>query len=90
MIRRPQFGPDLQDRACWGPRWLTDILPVLIWMPPPVLAVLNGAGRVAVFGRIESLRVGATGQGGSAGHHGVRIARESLLQPARDGVAQTG
>lgn len=38
---------DWRQGACWGPRWLTDLLPVLIWMLPPVLAALNGAGRVA-------------------------------------------
>jgi hypothetical protein len=31
----------------WGPRWLTDLLPLLVWMLPPALAALRGAGRLA-------------------------------------------
>jgi hypothetical protein len=30
---------------CWGPRWLTDLLPLLLWMLPPVVAALGAAGR---------------------------------------------
>jgi len=30
----------------WGPRWLTDLLPVLLWMLPPAVAALRGAGRL--------------------------------------------
>jgi hypothetical protein len=29
----------------WGPRWLTDLLPLLVWLLPPVLAALRGFGR---------------------------------------------
>jgi hypothetical protein len=31
---------------CWGPRWLTDVLPLLFWMLPPVVAALATAGRL--------------------------------------------
>jgi hypothetical protein len=31
---------------CWGPRWLTDLLPLLLWMLPPVVAALGAAGRL--------------------------------------------
>ncbi len=31
---------------CWGPRWLTDLLPLLLWMLPPVVAALGAAGRI--------------------------------------------
>lgn len=29
----------------WGPRWLTDLVPLLVWMLPPALAGLRRAGR---------------------------------------------
>jgi hypothetical protein len=31
----------------WGPRWLTDLLPLLLWMLAPAVAALRGAGRLA-------------------------------------------
>ena len=33
--------------AAWGPRWLTDMLPLLFWMLAPVVVALRGAGRLA-------------------------------------------
>lgn len=39
---------DWRQGASWGPRWLTDMVPMLIWMLPPVLAALSSRGR-AVF-----------------------------------------
>jgi hypothetical protein len=38
---------DWRQGASWGPRWLTDMLPVLIWMLPPVVDALRSAGRIA-------------------------------------------
>ncbi|RAI43867.1 hypothetical protein CH341_12115 [Rhodoplanes roseus] len=38
---------DWRQGASWGPRWLTDCLPMLIWMLPPVIDRLSGAGRLA-------------------------------------------
>ncbi len=38
---------DWRQGVSWGPRWLTDMLPMLFWMLPPVLAALSAAGRVA-------------------------------------------
>jgi hypothetical protein len=38
---------DWRQGASFGPRWLTDMLPLLFWMLPPVLAALPAAGRVA-------------------------------------------
>ena len=38
---------DWRTGASWGPRWLTDLLPLLVWMLPPAVAALGGAGRVA-------------------------------------------
>jgi hypothetical protein len=40
---------DWRQGVSFGPRWLTDMLPLLFWMLPPVLAGLSAAGRV-VFG----------------------------------------
>jgi hypothetical protein len=40
------FG-DWRQGISWGPRWLTDILPILFWMLPPVLRELPAAGRLA-------------------------------------------
>jgi hypothetical protein len=39
------FG-DWRQGVSWGPRWLTDMLPILFWMLPPVLRGLSPAGRV--------------------------------------------
>jgi hypothetical protein len=30
----------------WGPRWLTDLLPILFWMLPPVVLSLRRMGRI--------------------------------------------
>ncbi len=38
---------DWRQGASWGPRWLTDALPMLVWMLPPVVSALRGARRVA-------------------------------------------
>ncbi|WP_296744418.1 hypothetical protein [Mesorhizobium sp.] len=40
---------DWRQGASYGPRWLTDMLPMLMWMLPPVLAALPRIGR-ALFG----------------------------------------
>ncbi|SED04456.1 hypothetical protein SAMN05444161_2385 [Rhizobiales bacterium GAS191] len=40
---------DWRQGISWGPRWLTDMLPMLMWMLPPVLGALSLVGRV-VFG----------------------------------------
>jgi hypothetical protein len=46
----------------WGPRWLTDLLPLLVWMLPPGLAALRGAGRlVFVLATCASIAVQAVG-----------------------------
>jgi len=39
---------DWRQGVSFGPRWLTDMLPMLVWMLPPVLAGLSIMGR-AVF-----------------------------------------
>ena len=38
---------DWSGGASWGPRWLTDLLPVLFWMLPPAVVPLKTAGRLA-------------------------------------------
>ncbi|MGO4395757.1 hypothetical protein AB4Z46_30810 [Variovorax sp. M-6] len=40
---------DWRQGIAWGPRWLTDMLPLLMWMLPPIVATLTRAGRV-LFG----------------------------------------
>ena len=37
---------DWRQGQSWGPRWLTDLLPLLLWMLPPVVAGLRRPGRV--------------------------------------------
>jgi hypothetical protein len=38
---------DWRQGLSWGPRWLTDMLPMLIWMLPPVVQALSRSGRVS-------------------------------------------
>jgi len=38
---------DWRGGLSWGPRYMTDLLPFLIWMLVPVVAALRGVGRVA-------------------------------------------
>jgi hypothetical protein len=46
----------------WGPRWLTDLLPLLVWTLPPGLAALRGVGRLAfVLATCASMAVQAVG-----------------------------
>src|SRR5258708_152540 len=46
----------------WGPRWLTDLLPFLVWLLPPGLAALRGARRRAfVFATGPSVAIQALG-----------------------------
>src|ERR1700722_4309384 len=36
---------DWRAGVSWGPRWLTDFLPILVWMLAPALFVLRPLGR---------------------------------------------
>jgi len=36
---------DWRQGASFGPRWLTDVLPILIWMLAPAVSALRGVGR---------------------------------------------
>ncbi|WP_418119027.1 hypothetical protein [Variovorax sp. 350MFTsu5.1] len=36
---------DWRQGIAWGPRWLSDMVPLLIWMLPPILAAISRAGR---------------------------------------------
>ena len=38
---------DWRQGVSFGPRWLTDMLPMLFWLLPPAVAALSMAGRVA-------------------------------------------
>lgn len=38
---------DWRGGCSWGPRYLTDVLPLLVWMLPPVVASFGGIARAA-------------------------------------------
>jgi hypothetical protein len=64
---------DWRQGISWGPRWLTDLLPVLFWMLPPVASSLRGTGRAlfatGCFAAIAIEAIGAfwyTGQSDAA------------------------
>jgi hypothetical protein len=38
---------DWSGGASWGPRWLTDLVPLLFWMLPPAVVSLRAVGRFA-------------------------------------------
>lgn len=40
---------DWRQGASWGPRWLTDMLPLLMWMLPPIVTALSRPA-LTVFG----------------------------------------
>jgi len=53
---------DWRQGASFGPRWLTDVLPILIWMLAPVVSALRGVGRsVFVFLCVASMAIQAVG-----------------------------
>jgi hypothetical protein len=72
------FG-DWRQGVSWGPRWLTEMLPILFWMQPPILGRLSVAGRVA-FGCL--LRCDRDPGGGCLGTQAYPT-RLSLLQMVR-------
>ena len=37
---------DWRQGMSWGPRWLTDMLPMLVWLLPPIVAPLSREGRI--------------------------------------------
>ena len=38
---------DWRQGVSWGPRWLTDCLPMLMWLLPPIVTALSRPGRIA-------------------------------------------
>jgi hypothetical protein len=53
---------DWRQGVSWGPRWLTDMLPILFWMLPPVLGALSATGRVAFgFACFVAIAIGVVG-----------------------------
>jgi len=53
---------DWRSGLSWGPRYMTDLLPLLIWMLVPVVAALRGVGRVTfVFAAGVAVAVEAIG-----------------------------
>jgi hypothetical protein len=59
---------DWRQGIAWGPRWLTDMLPLLVWMLPPIVTALPRAGRV-LFGAscVLSIAIQAVGAFGYTG-----------------------
>jgi hypothetical protein len=47
---------DWRSGLSWGPRYMTDLLPFLMWMLVPVVAALRGAGR-AIFALLVGVAV---------------------------------
>ena len=43
---------DWRSGLSWGPRYMTDLLPMLIWMLVPVVVSLRGFGRVCFMGAV--------------------------------------
>ncbi len=43
---------DWRGGLSWGPRYMTDLLPLLIWMLVPVVAALRGFGRVCFLAAV--------------------------------------
>lgn len=60
---------DWRSGMAWGPRYMTDLLPLLIWMLVPVVDALRGAGRavflLAVGAAIALEAIGAFSYSGS-------------------------
>ncbi|MFD2055897.1 hypothetical protein ACFSQT_23375 [Mesorhizobium calcicola] len=53
---------DWRQGISWGPRWLTDMLPMLMWMLPPVVKTLSRNGRVAFgFASLLAISIQAIG-----------------------------
>ncbi len=53
---------DWRQGAAWGPRWLTDVLPILVWMLAPIVARLRPLGRwVFAASCIVSIAIEAVG-----------------------------
>ncbi len=53
---------DWTGGGSWGPRWLTDILPILFWMLPPIVGSLRRVGRfVFAFGCAIAIVIEAIG-----------------------------
>ena len=68
----------------WGNRFLTDMLPILIWLLPPALKALSRLGRTAFMGAvIVSIVIEAIGAFGYTGEaHGAYLANQSAKNAA--------
>ncbi|MDQ1469612.1 MAG: hypothetical protein QOJ99_1092 [Bryobacterales bacterium] len=53
---------DWRQGVSFGPRWLTDVLPILFWMLPPVIGALSTVGRFAFgFACVVAIAIQAIG-----------------------------
>ncbi|MEJ5030454.1 hypothetical protein [Comamonas sp. MYb69] len=74
----------------WGSRFLTDMLPILVWLLPPALLGLSGWGRraftLAVAAAVVAEAIGAFGYTGQA--HAAYIERQGASTVAESFAAQ--
>jgi hypothetical protein len=70
---------DWRAGISWGPRYMTDLLPLLVWMLAPVVASLRGFGRacfvLAVSVAVAIEAIGAIWYTGETDHAIVAVAR---------------
>jgi hypothetical protein len=70
---------DWRAGISWGPRYMTDLLPLLVWMLAPVVASLRGFGRacfvLAVGAAVAIEAIGAFWYTGETDHAIVAVAR---------------
>jgi hypothetical protein len=70
---------DWRGGAAWGPRWLTDVLPVLVWILAPAPLVLRPLARgLLILTMVASVGVQAIGAFWYTGTSDERIFAESL------------
>jgi len=72
---------DWRQGIAWGPRWLTDMVPLLVWMLPPIVVALSRTGRV-LFGAACVLAIGIQTVGAFWYTHAIDTAL--LTTPADD------
>ena len=83
---------DWRAGISWGPRYLTDLLPLLLWMLVPVVAALRGLGRVcfllAVGAAIAIEAIGAFWYTGATDSAIFAVASGPHADAGRVGLAQ--
>jgi len=79
---------DWRQGIAWGPRWLTDLVPLLVWMLPPILAGMSRSTRVVFAGACAaSIAIQAIGAFWYTGETDTRILTtkaDDRMQPMWD------